>query len=246
MRAFYLTRLALIAALSQACASYTALDDLARKAVQQRHVGKTVELRHSQYFGDLYDDNERWLLSPLPFVDTYHLIDLHGVPITPKKQRGLLPAGTQVSIIAVQFPTATAVASRMVTTPRYSPWVVVRPIATPTPLGTQARDLIVVLPDNLPDETTTEAALLSELAPAGEITSWLASVRPTVQVAIAHKDIIPGMNLQELTASQGDAPHWFVDRTSDGRSARVAWYPHHEVWLIGDAVQEIRASRPLD
>jgi hypothetical protein len=235
-----------IAAWSWSCASYTALDDTARKAIQQRHVGKIVELRHSQYFGDLYDDNERWLLSALPFADTYHLIDLHGLPITPKKQRGLLPAGTQLSIVAVHFPTATTVATRMLTTPRYSPWVVVRPVAVPTPLGTQARDLIIVLPDSLPDEATTEAALTSELAPQGEVTGWLASVRPTVQVAIAHKDIIAGMNLQELTASQGDASHWFVDRTADGRTARVAWYPHHEVWLIGDAVQEIRASRPLD
>lgn len=228
------------------CTGYVHVDPAARSALQARHVGKVMELRHSHYYGDLYDDNERWLLSSLPFADTYHLVDLHGRPITPKRQRGLFPAGTPMQVVAIEFPTAWRVAARMVTTPRYNIWVILRTVAQAGAAAPLGPDLVLVLPDDIADVSGAETALNQMLAPAGDVSAWLEQVRPTVRVAVAHKDILAGMNVQELVASQGEPVHWLADQLPDGRACRVAWYPHHEVWVAGDAVQQIRASRSLE
>lgn len=204
-----------------------------------------MELRHTVFYGDLYDDNERWLLSAYPFTDTYHLVDLRGRPIFPKKQRGMLPAGTQVQIRTVEFPTAWQMTKRMVTTPRYNPWLICKVAQKVANFPENTPPLVLILPDELPNEQDVELAIGNVLAPVGEVSQWLTTLRPTVQVAIAHKTVLPGMTRHELVASQGEPIHWFVDHTDDGRAARVAWYPHQEIWMIENSVLEIRASRTL-
>src|SRR5687767_14646550 len=66
------------------CASHTRLAEPTRAAISARHSGRTVELRQSMYYGDLYDENEKWLLSPYPFAETFHIVDTKGAPIHPK------------------------------------------------------------------------------------------------------------------------------------------------------------------
>ncbi|MEO0811781.1 MAG: hypothetical protein AAFY60_02880 [Myxococcota bacterium] len=75
------------------CAAQTRLAPEIRQSIQRRHVGKVVALKTSCFYGDLYDENERWLLSPYPFQDTYHIVDTDGLPIHPQGQRGIAPAG---------------------------------------------------------------------------------------------------------------------------------------------------------
>ncbi|MEE8410091.1 MAG: hypothetical protein V3T05_10820, partial [Myxococcota bacterium] len=91
-----------------ACASQTRLAEPVRSAVAARHVGRTVELRQSCYYGELYDENEKWLLSPHAFADTSHIVDLDGVPIHPTGQRGVVAAGTRFIIRRGEFTDAQA------------------------------------------------------------------------------------------------------------------------------------------
>ncbi len=65
------------------CASQTRLAPEIRQRVQERHTGSIVALKISCYYGDFYDENERWLLSPYPFSDTSHIADRSGQPIHP-------------------------------------------------------------------------------------------------------------------------------------------------------------------
>src|SRR6478735_2132162 len=109
-------------ALAAACASQTKLPEPARAAIADRHVHRLVELKRSYYYGDLYDENEKWLLSPYPFNDTYHIVDLDGAPIHPKMQRGTLPAGTNRPLERAEFPHTFAISKRTLTTTRYNTW----------------------------------------------------------------------------------------------------------------------------
>jgi hypothetical protein len=229
-----------------ACASQTNLPGPVRAAISERHSGRTVELRVSMYFGDLYDDNEKWLLSPYPFAETYFIVDTHGAPIHPGGQRGLFPAGARFVVQRVEFPDVPAMATRMLTTPRYNPWVYLTPApGTVAPEGRRA--FILVLPPDLDTEAAAEAAVAAALAPEGEMKKWLESRRPTVRVAIEHKEVVPGMTLEELNASLGTPLRWFADTTSSGARARVAWYPSREVWLVdGAVVTEVKPGRKLD
>jgi len=226
-----------------ACASLTRLPEPIRASVAAKHAGRAVELRQSCYYGDLYDENEKWLLSAHPFSDTYHIVDFDGVPIHPRGQRGIAPAGTRFTIQQVEFPDQYAVSMRMLTTPRYNPWVYLAP-AEDSGLPTDRKTFILLLPMDMETREQAEAAIEEVLAPEGEVTAWLAERTPSIQVAIKHKDVIAGMTEQELVAALGRPHRWFND-TRDDQRARVAWYPAREAWLVGGKVVDVTDARAV-
>ena len=226
------------------CAAQTKIPEAARTEIATRHAGQFVELRTSCYYGDFYDENQRWLLSPYQFDATSHIVDLDNKAIHPPHQRGIIPAGTKFVVDQVEFPAGIALAQRMFTTPRNNPWVFMRPAPTETRAPQPSKVFIWVLPTELDTPEAFEAAMAKNLAPDGEVSKWLGTVRPTVRVAIETKDIVAGMTLRELTASQGDPQHWYVDARGKER-ATVAWFPAQEAWLINDVVVDVKPSRAV-
>lgn len=239
MRSVLLTTLFL----ASACASQTRIPEPVRSAISARHAGRVVELRQSMYVGDLYDENELWLLSPHAFDQTSHIVDTKGVPIRPTGQRGIIPAGTAFVVDRVEFPDVAALARRMLTTPRYNTWVYLEPApGTLAPAGRKA--FIVLLPMDLAEEAEVEAAIAKVLSPAGETKRWLESRKPTIRVAIEHKEILAGMSLDEVVASMGEPIRWFVE-TTGGKRSSIAWYGAKEAWLFGDVVTSVKPGRPV-
>jgi hypothetical protein len=223
--------------LASGCAT-VAIPAAARDAVNARHGGHVVELRQSVFYGDLYDENELWLLSPYPFADTFHLVDRDGAPIHPQGQRGIFAAGTAFVLERIEFTSPL----RMITSPRYNPWVYLTPApGTLAPSG--RRYFILLLPMDLTDEAGVEKALAAVVAPQGEVTRWLAARRPMVRAAIENKDVTPGMSLEELSAAVGPPVRFFADSAPGGGRATVAWYPSREVWLVDGGVTEVRPAR---
>lgn len=232
----------LSAAALSACASQTKITKPVREAIAARHTGRVVELKRSCYFGDLYDENEKWLLSEHAFADTYHIVDTDGAPIHPTGQRGIVPAGTKLVISHIEFPDMRAMARRMLTTPRYNPWIYLQPSPSSTSLPEGRPWFILLLPMDMETEKQVEDAVATLLSPEGEVSSWLASLRPTIRVAIEHKDIIEGMNEQELVAAMGEPLKWLAD-VRGNEPASVAWYRTKEAWLVGGTVVEVRDGR---
>lgn len=226
------------------CASQTRLPPTARAQISARHTGNVVELRTSCYFGELYDENELWLLSPYAFADTSHIVDLKGEPIHPQGQRGIVPAGTKLVIDRIEFPDSAALAKRMLTTPRYNPWVYLKPAGTtPDAKLDGRRAFVVVLPAELETEAQVETALNDFFAPEGNIARWLETRRPTVKVAIANKYVFEGMTRDEMVAAMGAPSMWFAE--ADGQ-ARVAWYGGQEIWLKSDDVLAVKPGRAVE
>ncbi len=226
-----------------ACATQTKLPAPVRAAISARHMGTVVELKVSCYYGDLYDENEKWLLSPYPFAQTYHIVDLDGAPIHPRGERGIIPAGTPFIVRDVEFPDPGALAKRMLTTPRYNPWVYLTPAPDAKNLPEGRAFFILLLPMDLDDEPTTERAYNGLLAPKGDMTTWLAGRRPTVQAGIAHKEIVEGMTEAELVVAMGPVLRRFND-TLDGKAVHVAWFGAKEAWLSDGLVVASKLGRP--
>jgi hypothetical protein len=222
------------------CASYTNMPEPTRIALDLRYKNRKVELKQSCYYGDLYDENEKFLLSPYPFDEVFHIVDLKNEPIHPKGQRGIIPAGTLFVITAVEFPDWSAMSRRMLTTPRYNPWVYLKLAPESTGFPTD-RSYILVLPMGFDTEQAMEAEIARVLAPDGEMKRWLGKLQPTVRVAVEHKDVAPGMTSAEMEAAWGRPRKWLDDGT-----AKVGWYPSKEVWIVDDKVTEIKASRTLE
>lgn len=223
------------------CASQTRLAPEVRAGVQSRHEGAIVALKSSCYFGDLYDENELWLLSPYPFAETYHIVDTKGAPIHPANQQGIIPAGTRFKITKVEFPDVRAMAKRMLTTPRYNPWVYLEPAeGEPVSLGDR-KSFIVVLPMDLETEAAVEEALAKRFEAPESLVAWLGERSPSIQVAIKHKDVVRGMDEAEVSAAWGEPLLWF----GEGEQ-RVGWYRGKEVWFIGGKVSEIKDARTVE
>jgi|TARA_B100001964_G_C14222742_1_gene596117 hypothetical protein len=229
---------------SPGCMAHTPIPVEVRHQISTDHQGRRVELRQSCYFGDLYDDNSKWLLSALPFENVHHIVDMDGKPIHPDNQRGIIPAGTKFIIEDIEFPDQMALATRMLMSPRYHTWVYLRAVET---LG-KAHDLnsvrehfIILLPMDLAGQQDVESHINQLLAPAGRVSAWLQERRPSVRVAIEHKDILPGMTREELIAAMGEPQAWIAEQGKAGLEM-VAWYPRGEAWLRRDEV--IRVANP--
>jgi hypothetical protein len=227
-----------------ACASTTQLSKKAQVAIEQRHIGRVVELRQSCFYGGLYDENEKWLLSPYAFNETYHSVDLHNQPIHPKHPKSMLPAGTRFAIIRIEFPDGKTRAMRMLTTPRDNPWVYLQGVSTEGTPVRKDKPFIIILPLGLDTEQQFETALNQLLGPEGSVIAWMEARKPTIRAAIETKTAVPGMSPEELFAALGNPLHLFNDNL-DGLVTRVAWYPSQEIWLVGGKVTAVKPARVL-
>ncbi len=226
-----------------ACAAPMALSPAQRDALVAHNQSAHLELKISCYYGDLYDDNEKWLLSPYPFAQTSHIVDLQNRDMHPKNERGVLPAGTAFVVERVEFPGVKTHLTRMLTSPRFNPWLYLRP-AVPFGDTRDQRPFVVVLPTEDSAPAALQATVDELLGPAGSVVPWLASLRPTVAVAIRHKDVVIGMNQAELIAAMGPPLRWLEEpANTHGPASRIAWYPSLEAWFQSDAVTRITPPR---
>jgi|MDSW01.2.fsa_nt_gb hypothetical protein len=237
-----LTSLLLMATIS--CTSHTQIPSHVRTAIEQFHNGRVMELRQSSYYGDLYDDTDKWLLSAHAFDSVHHIVDFDGKPIHPTGQKGIVPAGTRFLIEKIEFPDTLALTTRMLTSPRYHTWVYLKPLER-LPLETERRDyFVVLLPMDLKDRQDVEANIAKVLAPEGDVSRWLKDRRPSVRVAIAHKDLQPGMTRDELIAARGEPHLWIAQQGSYGLEM-VAWYPAQEAWIRNGRIVDLKPGRPI-
>ena len=205
--------------------------------------GQTFELRHSHFYGELYDENEFMLLAPYPFRDVFHLVDLEGQPIHPQNQRGVIPAGTRVRFRDLLTVNDWSAMNRMLTSPRYHTWLVVELVDTHDLLPSEQQPFVILLSAELDDAKVRKAAIERWLSPAGETTKWLSSLSPRARKAIQMKAPFPGMHQDELIAAMGPPQMWIAEQGQRGQRM-VAWYPHAEAWVSDTLVVSLHQQRP--
>jgi len=226
------------------CLHYNHLSLPLQKSLASQYTSQIVALKQSCYFGALYDENEKVLLSARPFAEISHIVGLDGAPIHPESQTGIIPAGTLFEIKRVAFPGFLTSFERMLTTPRYNPWVYLEPLQRENPHIPTKHPYIVLLPLDINTEADFHAHLFDILGPKDEVLSWLTQRKPSIRSAIEFKEVVRGMQRKELIASLGEPLHW-LSSTSEGGEAQIAWYPDQEVWLLHEQVLEIRKPRSL-
>ena len=97
---------------------------------------------------------------------------------------------------------------------------------------------------DLQDRQDVEANIAKVLAPEGDVSRWLKDRRPSVRVAIAHKDLQPGMTRDELVAARGEPHLWIAQQGSYGLEM-VAWYPSQEAWIRNGRIVDLKPGRTI-
>ena len=195
--------------------------------VNSAWIEHSVELKHSCFFGDLYGENELWLLSPYPFSETSHMSDLDGNAIHPQYEKGLVPAGTTFKVKRIEAPSRLALFRRMLWTPRFYTWVYLEQISTPPSLEHRERPFVIVLKGDYAESQELEMALNSWLDKNRTTSKWIANRSPMIQYGIRNKEAIEGMTLQELITAVGK-PEKLVSQNTDSEMATVAHYPNQK------------------
>ena len=145
------------------------------RSLKRSLVGKTFELRHSHFYGELYDENEFMLLAPLSISRCLSSCRLGRDNLsTPQNQRGVIPAGTRVRFRDVKT---------------VNEWSCDEPYADFAEIPYLARGRVVRYPTSFPSEQAAFCAviLLSALDDAkvrkAAIERWLSPVRRDDSVA---------------------------------------------------------------
>jgi hypothetical protein len=97
---------------------------------------------------------------------------------------------------------------------------------------------------DLQDREDVESNIAKLLAPEGDVSRWLKQRRPSVRVAIAHKDLKTGMTRDELVAARGEPHLWIAQQGSYGLEM-VAWYPSHEAWIRNGRIIDVKPGRTI-
>ena len=113
-------------ALATGCASQTLLSAEDRTKLQRDlTTGPSSEryLKASSYLTPFFGDASKRLLTPYPPDEVRLINDTQGNPINPGAVQALMPAGTKVRVLKVEFPTAMVMVERVLYSPRTLPWV---------------------------------------------------------------------------------------------------------------------------
>jgi hypothetical protein len=152
-------------------------------------------LRISYFVTPFFGDETKQLLSPVNPAWLHLLEDLDGNPVPPGDIEDLLPAGTLVRILKVEFPNAAAINQRVMYSPRTRPWVYV---------ATQhsSKPLVLVLKNTFESPDDFQAELnryLTPLNPSSQIEEFSADE----QTAIRTKEALLGIGAQALEMALG-------------------------------------------
>jgi hypothetical protein len=165
------------------------------------------QLRYAKvalFLGPLYGDDRKLLVSDQPVEELDLLENVDGKPIqAPQPDRVILP-GTPLRVRAVEFPTGWIIASRVVMTPRYHPWVYLE-------LPDDQRPAVVVLSQLVAsaDDVKTELERYVGTVDASQAFRALPEVQ---RAAIALKRPLDGMGPQALELAWGYPEKKVIDR----------------------------------
>ncbi|MCP3142150.1 hypothetical protein [Pyxidicoccus xibeiensis] len=234
----------LLAALSAGCASYTRMPPEARTSLNQAFTGPEAEqyLRISSHVTPFFGDASKRLLTPYAPEDVRLLDDTKGKPINPGAVERILPAGTKLRILRVEFPTSWVVTERVLYTPRTWPWVYLAEEGAPQ----GSPPLMLVLPPNLERAEDFRSELEKYLAPR-DVKAQLEALPAAVRDAVLEKRLVANMPADAVRMAWG--PPETVRRSLEGTAKNEEWtYPggRRKAFLSdGRLVRAEEAGKPL-
>jgi hypothetical protein len=211
MRRHLAAALALLAL--AACTPTTVVPDAERERTRAALDGKQRWLRVAVTVHPLYGDGSRRLLLDGPPAEADLLRGAQDEPIAPPPAEKVLPPGTPVRVEQVEFPTGMIIASRVVMTPRYHPWAILR-------IPGDARPHVLVLSQTT--ATAADAVAEVERVLAADDPSAAFGALPQEQrEAVLRKELAEGMSSRTVEMAWGLPEKRRLDRPA--RTEEWSW-----------------------
>jgi hypothetical protein len=203
-------------------------------SVERELRGEQRFLKVSMYVTPFFGDTTRRLLTPVPPDEVRLLENPDGTPMSPGAVEQIVPAGTPLRIVEVEFPTAVTMTQRMLYTPRTLVWVRVE-FATVK----SSRPLVLVLRPGLrtADELRAEVsrALTSE-----DPRARLEALPDPVREAVRTKTAVVDMSADALEMAWGWPESRRIELIGTSKHERWSWPNKRSATLIDGRVTELQ------
>ncbi len=230
-------RLAWALLLLSACTPPSLVPPEGRESVVRQLARQPRYLRVAVYVAPFFGDGSRILLSDRPVSELAVLESPDGKPLLPPPATRVLPPGTPVFVDSVQFPTATVVWSRPLTTPRYNPWL----LAT---VAGEPKGAVILLSA----EATSADDLLAEVGRVltpNDPTTVYAAFPESVREAIREKAVVEGMTREAAAMAWGWPDRVLMDRPA--RTEEWSWSgSDRKASFLDDRLVRHSGGKPLD
>lgn len=196
--------LLLLPLLLAACFPRASVPEGERQRASRELEGQLRFAKVALYLGPLFGDETKLLVSDQPAEEIDLLEGVDGKTIAaPQPDRVILP-GTPLRVRAVEFPTGWIIASRIVMTPRYHPWVFLD-------LQDDSRPAVIVIPQTATsaDDVRTE---LERYVGTVDPSATFQALPEVQRAAIALKRPVEGMGAQALEMAWGYPEKKVIDR----------------------------------
>ena len=203
-----------------ACTSHTQIPAEDRAGLERDLSGRDSErfLKLSYFVTPFFGDASKKLLTHVPPDEVRMLNHPDGSPVSPGEVQGVIPAGTRVRILKVEFPTSWVVTERVPYTPRAQPWVYLEVEGQP-----KTYPFILVLRQGIDtrEQFLTELArYLSDKDPKPTLEAW----PEQVQEGVRTKTAVTGMPSDALEMAWGYPER--IKRELEGDQWKEVWvYP---------------------
>lgn len=204
---------ALLLAPLLACAPRLAIPEADQARVSRELHDVRRFLRVAVWSGPFYGDKGMLLVTDRPHAELDQMETPSGERIAPPAPDRILPPGTPVSVLRVEFPTALAFTSRALMTPRYEPWLLFR-----VPDDDRVHVLV------LSRAAATAEDLLAEVdrvLSAGDPSPQLKALPAELREAVLRKELAEGMTRQAAGMAWGLPDRIAVDRPA--RTEEWTW-----------------------
>jgi len=197
--------LAALALLAQvACTPTTIVPDAERERTRAALDGQPRWLRVAVTVHPLFGDGSRRLVLDGPPAEADLLRGAQDEVIAPPPAEKVLPPGTPVRLEHVEFPTGLIIAGRVVMTPRYHPWAILR-------VPGDARPHVLVLSQT----TATAADAIAEVErvlAADDPSATYAALPQEQREAVLRKELTDGMSARAVEMAWGLPERKRIDR----------------------------------
>jgi hypothetical protein len=187
-----------------ACAPRATLPDAERERVTRELDGQQRYLRVATYASPLWGDTGKIFLTDQPGAELDLVESAGGKPVPPPAPERIVPPGTPVKILQVEFPTSWLIAQRVVMSPRWHPWVYLE-------AGGDRRPYVLVLSQTAATFEDIRAEM-ERILTADDPAPFLASLPQEQRDAILRKQAIEGMGPRALEMAWGLPERKRIDR----------------------------------
>lgn len=206
-----------VALMLPSCAGQSPLPDEDRMQLERSLPGRTYYLRAAMYAGPFWSDRHKTLLSDVVPGEITYVQSPTGSPIDPGPPTGIVPAGARVRVIELELPTGFNVNTRMLSSPRYNPWLLLHVEGLP-----QEPTPVIVLRRDLSSLDQVQQEIERYLSP-DDLRPVLDAFPEAVRRGIDEKRLIEGMPAEAVQMAWGYPERKTIAPSPEGRREEWVW-----------------------